>query len=308
MTRSQVSVARRVRIAAAMAVRTAIPTAAALAPVLLLATATAAAPGASGAAPPAPLHLGATFALEVETPIEEIVARPELFHNRLVRTSGVIASACDEEGCFIEVVPRQGGDGIVVNFPGLVHTFPVDCAGREAVVEGLLYRKIYHSARVSHWQHHSYHVGRHVPEFSLVLRLEAQAAEVAGSKAGVPPLPDIRAASPFAVDLDREEFEDEGLGIGKKRLEADVPRRQPGSAVARSLVVCLEGALSVTRDGAEPVRLAPGGMAYVPPRTPYLLQAEDGAPAQVLIVYANTPPQEKEHKHGPVSRRQERRY
>lgn len=307
-TRSPVTVDRIARAAAARPAATVVAAAAALASVLLSTAAAATAAGSSGAASGEPLHLGAAFALAAETPIEEIVARPELFHNRLVRTSGVIASACNEEGCFIEVVPREGGDGIVVNFPGLVHTFPVDCAGREAVVEGLLYRKIYHAARVSHWQHHSYHVGRKVPDYSLILRLEAQAAEVAGPRVPVPPLPEIREASPFAVDLDREEFEDEGLGVGKKRLEAGVPRHQPGSAVARSLVVCLEGALSVTREGAAPVRLGPGGMAYVPPRTPYLLQAEDGAPAQALIVYANTPPEPKEHVHPTVRRRPERRY
>ena len=243
------------------------------------------------------VHLGGEFSRAAETPIEEVTTHPERFHNRAVRVSGIIASACNEEGCFIEVVPRGGGGGIVANFPGLVHTFPTDCAGLEATVEGVLYRKIYQSARVLHWQHHSYHAGKAIPEFSMILRMEVSAAEVRGPRWSVPELAEIQSASPFQVDLDREEFEDEGLGIGKKHLEAGIPRRQPGSATVRTLVACVAGAVSVAREGAPEVHLAPGAMAYVPPASPFVLCAESAAGADVLIIYADTIKREPEHQH-----------
>lgn len=100
------------------------------------------------------IHLGEPFTIDRETPIQKLVEHPEQYHNKDVKISGIVASICNEEGCFIEVVPKNGkGEGVVVNFPGLKHMFPLDCAGREAVVEGLFYQKIYPSARMSHWQH-----------------------------------------------------------------------------------------------------------------------------------------------------------
>lgn len=252
---------------------------------------------ASGALAAERLHLGPKFSIAEETPIEEIVADPERYHNRPVRTRGVIASACNEEGCFIEVVPRGGGAGIVANFPGLIHTFPTDCAGREAVVEGVPYRKIYHSARVSHWQHHTYHVGQPVPEYSMILRMEVRAAEIGAGRGRVPAVAAIPPASPFRVDLLREEFEDEGFGIGRKVLEAGAAQAMHWSAAARVLVVCTGGSVTVTRKGADPITLREGAMAYVPPATPYSLEATGGTAAEVLVVYANVVKKEPGHKH-----------
>ena len=243
-----------------------------------------------------PLHLGGDFSIAVATPIEEIVSHPESYHGRCVRTTGIVASACTEEGCFIEVVPRGGGAGIVANFPGLVHTFPIDCAGREATVEGIVYRKIYDTARVSHWQHHSYHPGAAIPGFSMILRMEVTSAEIAGSRAPIPTLAPIREVKPHSVDLDREEFEHEGFGIGKKHLDPGTKRRQTASRTTRAFVVCLEGSLSVTREDAPSVRLEPGCMTYLPPSTSCELVASD-AGADVLIIYSSTPSQESEHKH-----------
>jgi mannose-6-phosphate isomerase-like protein (cupin superfamily) len=243
------------------------------------------------------LHLGPEFSIAEETPIERIVANPELYHNRPVRTRGVIASVCNEEGCFIELIPAGGGAGIVANFPGLIHTFPTDCAGREATVEGVPYRKIYHSARVSHWQEHSYHVGQRVPEYSMITRMEVRAAEIGAGRSAVPEVAAIPPASPFQVDLLREEFEDEGFGIGRRRLEANVTHAMHWSAAARVLVVCTAGSVSVVRKGVQPIRLSKDAMAYVPAGTPYSLTAEEGAPAEVLIVYANVVEKEPEHRH-----------
>jgi mannose-6-phosphate isomerase-like protein (cupin superfamily) len=243
-----------------------------------------------------PLHLGDPFAAAAATPVAEVLADPDRFVNRVVRVSGIVASACDEEGCFIEVVPPQGGgDSVVVNFPGLKHTFPTDSAGLAADVEGLLYRKVYHRARVSHWQHHSYRPGVAVPEFSSVLRLEARAARLAGPRSPVPPPPPLQSASAAKVDLATSAFEDEGFGVDRRVVEAGTTLPQPVSATVRKLVFCVEGAVSVTRPGAAPVSLRPGEMTYVAKATAFDLTAGPQR-AAVLIVYATVPPP-PEHKH-----------
>jgi hypothetical protein len=74
------------------------------------------------------LRLGETPLIDEATSIQEITSDQRSYHDREVRIEGRIASVCTQEGCFIEVAPEAGG-GIVVNLPGLVHTFPTDCAG-----------------------------------------------------------------------------------------------------------------------------------------------------------------------------------
>ena len=109
------------------------------------------------------LHLGEPLEIDRTTPIGEILENPSTIHDREGRIEGRVASVCNEEGCFIEVVPVDGGEGIVANFPGLTQTFPLDCAGLEAVVEGRFYQKIYPHARVDHWQHHTFRPGVEIP-------------------------------------------------------------------------------------------------------------------------------------------------
>jgi hypothetical protein len=168
------------------------------------------------------IHLGENFTLDEETSIPELVEHPEKYHNRIVRINGIIASVCNEEGCFIEVIPEDGNsEGIIANFPGLKHTFPLDCAGQEAVVEGIFFQKIYPSARVSHWQHHSFREGEKVPEYALIMRMEAESAKIGGRKVAIPAPSEIKEALPYRIDLDVMEFEDEGFGIGKKQLNQE---------------------------------------------------------------------------------------
>ncbi|MBI4916066.1 MAG: hypothetical protein HY825_09490 [Acidobacteria bacterium] len=248
-----------------------------------LLAAAAAAEGAQGT------HHGEPFAAQFATPVADVLAHPERFVNTVVRLKGRVASACNEEGCFIEVVPQGGGDGIVVNFPGLKHTFPTDCAGLEADVEGLLYRKVYHRARVSHWQHHSFRPGIAVPPYASVLRLEARAAHLAGPRAVIPPPAELRAAVPSRIDLAESAFEDEGFGVDRRVVAAGATLAQPAAATVRKMVVCVEGRATVERSGAAPVSLAPGELAYIPPAAAFEIRAGD-SPAALLIVYANVPP------------------
>jgi len=242
-------------------------------------------------------RLGEKFTIGKETPIQDLIEHPEKYHNRDVKIRGIIASACNEEGCFIEVVSKDGkGEGIVANFPGLKYTFPTDCAGLEAVVEGLFYQKVYPSARVSHWQHHSYREGRKVPEFALILRMAAKAAMIGGSRAAPPAPAEIRKTSPHRIDLDVMEFEDEGFGIGKKRLEPGGATPQHCTGGVREMIVCLEGSVTVYKQGSEPVGLSAGEMTFIPPATTHEVRNEGKETAGYLFVYARKIEKE-EHDH-----------
>jgi quercetin dioxygenase-like cupin family protein len=232
-------------------------------------------------------HLGEPFRLDAVTPISELAAHPETYFNHQVRIEGVIASACTQEGCFIEVVAEGGsGEGVLVNFPDLKHHFPSACAGSRAIVEGLFYRKIYPASRVSHWQGHSFRKGKPVPDFSIIPRLSARAASIAQESGPVPPPGDIHAAPTDQIDLGAMEFEAEGFGSGRKVLEPGEVVDAHNSGGSREIIYCLEGALTVRREGHPTVVLRAGQMTYVPPETEHELRNAADRPASYLFVFA----------------------
>lgn len=243
-------------------------------------------------------HLGAPLVINEATPIAAIAADPAAFHDRELRIEGRVASVCTQEGCFIEVVPAEGGDGIVVNFPGLLHTFPTDCAGLEAAVEGRFYQKVFPRARVAHWQQHSFRPGEAIPEYSLALRMDVRGAAVGGVRAAPPAPAAIRPASADLVDLGRSDFEAEGLGIGRRRVAPGEVVPRPSTGGNRWLVICLDGRLAVHRaDRSEPVALGPSQMSYIPAGVLFEVRNESDAEAALSMVYVRKPEEKKEAAH-----------
>jgi quercetin dioxygenase-like cupin family protein len=244
-------------------------------------------------------HLGGPFQLDAATPISELAAHPERYFNHRVRIEGLIASACNQEGCFIEVVPDDGhGEGVLVNFPDLEHHFPTGCAGSRAIVEGLFYRKVYPASRVLHWQGHSFRKGKPVPDFSIIPRLSARAASIGQDRGPVPPPGDIHAASVDLVDLGAMEFEAEGFGTGRKMLEPGEVVDAHSSAGSKEMIYCLEGVITVRREGHPAVILRAGQMSYVPPRTRHEVRNSSDRPAGYLFVFAKEcVPEPQTHDH-----------
>ena len=203
-------------------------------------------------------HLGDEFALSDSTAISDLIAHPELYFNRQVRIEGIVASACTNEGCFIEVVPEEGGEGVVVNFPELIHLFPTDCAGAHAVVEGMYYRKVYPAARLAHWQGHSFRAGKTVPEFSLVPRITARAVSLTNEKGTPPPPLDILLAQTDRIDLANTEFEAEGFGTGRKVMAPGDSTETHSTGKTREMIFCLEGTVTVIHPGRSRSISTPG--------------------------------------------------
>lgn len=71
------------------------------------------------------------------TALDAIVAEPERFRDRVVRTEGTIAQVCQRMGCWMELRPGSG-EGPAVRVPMAGHSFflPRDVAGRRAMIEG----------------------------------------------------------------------------------------------------------------------------------------------------------------------------
>ena len=242
-------------------------------------------------------RFGGEFKLTAPTPITELTAHPEKYFNHQVRIEGVIASACTNEGCFIEVVPEGGGEGIVVNFPELTQHFPTRCAGAHAIVEGLFYQKVYPAARLLHWQGHSFHAGQPMPDFALVRRIGATAARITEER-GTPPAPgEIVRAQTDRLDLAAVEFEAEGFGTGRKWLQPGDSTESHSTGNNREIVICLEGELTVLKPGASPVILLPGEMTYLAPETRHGLKNLADRAAAYVFVFSRKIEPEQPHEH-----------
>ncbi|MCG6949225.1 MAG: DUF4920 domain-containing protein [Acidobacteria bacterium] len=232
------------------------------------------------------LHLGEPLKIDEATPIGEILENPAAFHDREVRIEGRVASVCNEEGCFIEVVPTGGGEGIVVNFPGLVHTFPLDCAGLEAVVEGRFYQKIYPHARVEHWQHHSFRPGVQVPFFSLAFRMDARGVRLGGSRSKPPPPAPIRIGSGNRVDLGMMGFEAEAFGIDRRSVAPGEVVPRPSTGGNRWMVLCHKGKVAVNRADGWNIPLHAGEMSFVPAGVLFEVRNTGVVDASIDLIYA----------------------
>lgn len=70
------------------------------------------------------------------TPLASIVAEPERFADRVVRTQGEVARVCQRMGCWMELRERPEAPGVRVPMAGHSFFLPRDSAGRHATLQG----------------------------------------------------------------------------------------------------------------------------------------------------------------------------
>jgi len=243
-------------------------------------------------------HLGGLFSRTEITPIGKLTTHPGKYFNKDVKVEGIIASACTDDGCFIEIVAEEGGgEGILVNFRDLAYIFPTDCAGHTVVVEGMFYQKIYPPTRVLHWQEHSFRKEKHVPEFSLIKRITAKAVDIGQTMVAIPKPTDILDAPVDRIDLNTMEFEAEGFGTGKKTLKPSEITSEHSTGNHRELIFCLQGAITVRKSDKPPVTLMAGEMTYIPPATKHEIKNLADTPATYIFVFSQQPETQTKKPH-----------
>jgi len=178
----------------------------------------------------------------------EVVAKAAELHDTLVCVKGLVVSVCEEEGCFIDLVPVSGkGEGILVSGRHGAFKFPLDCVGKVATVCGTFYSKVYPFSRMDHWHHHSWRAReKNIPEFARIYRVEADTYELAESKADVSI--DETPLTPYespVIDLDRVEFEAARMGTGKKCLEPGQSTPEHSTRRYHELLLVLDGSVKV---------------------------------------------------------------
>ena len=70
-------------------------------------------------------------------PIAEVIAKPAEFAKDPVVVEGVIAKACTNKGCWMELAPAAGKPGVRVTFKDYAFFIPLDSKGMKAKAEGV---------------------------------------------------------------------------------------------------------------------------------------------------------------------------
>jgi hypothetical protein len=84
-------------------------------------------------------------------PVATLLATPDAHVGKTVKCEGKVARVCQAAGCWLELQPESGGEGLRV--PMAAHAFfiPQDAVGHVAVVEGELKRRELPDAQKAHY-------------------------------------------------------------------------------------------------------------------------------------------------------------
>ena len=133
--------------------RTALRLAAVVAAVALSAPAAVAqgtAPSAAPSATDAPILRGAPVPAGAATPLAEVLAAPDRFAGKPLIVEGVVTRACKMEGCWMQLAPSTGQDGMRVTFKDHAFFVPLNSAGMRARAEGVVQVKKHSKAQADH--------------------------------------------------------------------------------------------------------------------------------------------------------------
>src|SRR5215475_8941921 len=81
-------------------------------------------------------------------PLAKVLAAPK--DGQLVLVEGIIRRACQQAGCWMELAPTGGGDGVRVTFKDYGFFVPTDSAGAQARVAGTLQISTLTAEQIAH--------------------------------------------------------------------------------------------------------------------------------------------------------------
>jgi hypothetical protein len=92
-------------------------------------------------------------ALTKETPavrFADVLKQPAKFAGKRVRIEGVVERVCQSEGCWMQIAPESGAEGIRVTFKDHSFFVPKDSRSMKFKAEGEFFVKVLDKAQVDH--------------------------------------------------------------------------------------------------------------------------------------------------------------
>ncbi len=217
-------------------------------------------------------------------------ASPRTYHDQVVLVDGLVTSVCEQEGCFLNLVPLSGrGTGVFVAAKLDGPKFPKDCVGKIARVKGRFFSKVYPHLRMSHWHGHGWRAREaQIFPFAEVLRIDAEWATFRRSdrEVQIEQVPLTPYASPV-VDLRWTEIEAALMGARKQCLDPGEETPSRSTRRYHELILALDQPLIVKREAAPPERgLRKDQAYYLPARTVYRVKNAGIKRGCFIMVYS----------------------
>jgi hypothetical protein len=70
-------------------------------------------------------------------PLTEVIAHPDAYTKTAVVVEGVVATNCERKGCWMQLVPAEGKQGVRVTFKDYGFFVPLDSKGARVRAEGV---------------------------------------------------------------------------------------------------------------------------------------------------------------------------
>ena len=84
--------------------------------------------------------------------LSELLAKPQAHEGKTVRVEGQVRKACEKKGCWMELAEGAKGAGVRVTFKDYGFFVPLDSAGSQARVEGVLKVAELSDSRAQHYE------------------------------------------------------------------------------------------------------------------------------------------------------------
>ncbi len=87
------------------------------------------------------------------TPLAQVLDKPEDFTKTAVVTDGVVKAVCKQMGCWMEIAPADGKDGVRVTFKDYGFFVPKDSKTMKAKMAGMIEIKTLSKEEADHLEH-----------------------------------------------------------------------------------------------------------------------------------------------------------
>jgi len=87
------------------------------------------------------------------TPLAQVLEKPEDFTKSAVVTDGVVKAVCKQMGCWMEITPADGKDGVRVTFKDYGFFVPKDSKSMKAKLAGMIEIKTLSKEEADHLEH-----------------------------------------------------------------------------------------------------------------------------------------------------------
>ncbi|WP_171449037.1 DUF4920 domain-containing protein [Corallococcus carmarthensis] len=84
--------------------------------------------------------------------LAELLAKPQAHDGKVVRVEGQVRKACEKKGCWLELAPDAKSPGVRVTFKDYGFFVPLDSAGSQARVEGVVKVAELSDAHAKHYE------------------------------------------------------------------------------------------------------------------------------------------------------------